>query len=245
MAERPLALVTGASRGIGRAIALALADAGYDLWLVGRSDLEALEAVAEKVKARTAACRTSLCDVSDAAAVERLYADIGRSAGRFAALVNNAGVSGPRCDLADLDPEAIDEVLGANVKGVLLMCRGAVRLMTARGGGAIVNLSSQTAQFGGNGLTAYAASKAAVNGLTVSLAREVAGRGVRVNALSPGPVLTEPLVALPPERLEQIQASLPMGRFCTVDEVAAAVVWLLSDQASYVSGAIVPVHGAR
>jgi NAD(P)-dependent dehydrogenase (short-subunit alcohol dehydrogenase family) len=117
--------------------------------------------------------------------------------------------------------------------------------LTGGHGGAIVNLSSQTARFGGDRLAAYAASKAAIDGLTISLAREVAPAGIRVNAVSPGAVLTEPLRALPAEKLESMQAAMPMGRFCEPEEVARTVLWLLSDSASYVSGAIVPVHGAR
>jgi NAD(P)-dependent dehydrogenase (short-subunit alcohol dehydrogenase family) len=245
MSDRPLALVTGASRGIGRAIALALAAAGYDLALTAGSDQAQLRAVADEAGRLGAACRTALCDLTDAAAVAGLHEALGVAPERYRALVNNAGYAGRRADLADAELDDIDAILNLNLRGLALMCRAAIPLLAANGGGAIVNLSSQSAQFGGIGLSVYAASKAAVNGLTVSLAREVAAKGVRVNAISPGPVMTEPLLALPADRLEQMQSGLPMGRFCTAEEVAAVAVWLLSNQASYVSGAIVPVHGAR
>ncbi len=239
---RPLCVVTGARRGIGRAIALAAADAGYDLVLVDRGSAEETE---REVRQHGAGCRRQVCDITDSEAIAEFYRGLGADAARLAGLVNNAGDSGERMNLADAPIGMIDRVLATNVRGTILMCQGAVAAMSARGGGAIVNISSQCASFGGNGLTAYAASKAAVNGLTISLARETASAKVRVNAVSPGPVLTDRLKVLTPERLREMEASLPMGRFLTSDEVAAVVVWLLSDAASYVSGAIVPVHGAR
>ena len=238
-------MVTGASRGIGRAIALALAKAGHDLVLVAHTDRAGLEDAAREVRALGASCRAPLCDVASEADVAELFGALGPDAGRLSGLVNNAGYAGERSTLAEMAMSDVDQVLGVNVRGAVLMCRAAIPLLRARRSGAIVNLSSQVAQFGGNGLSVYAASKAALNGLTVSLARELAPDGIRVNAVSPGPVLTDPLKALPAERLEEMRRGLPMGRFCTPEDVAAAVVWLLSDQAGYVSGAIVPVHGAR
>jgi NAD(P)-dependent dehydrogenase (short-subunit alcohol dehydrogenase family) len=239
--DRPLTLVTGAARGIGRAIAIALAEAGHDLVLVDR---DGTEAIANDARARAAECVERRCDITDEAAVAALFEGLGPLRSRLSGLVNNAGFTGERMTLADAPAALIDQVFAVNVRGLMLMCRAAIPLMQVRGGGAIVNLSSQSATFGGAGLTPYAASKAAVNGLTVSLAREIAP-AIRVNAISPGPVLTEPLRALPPERLAEMERSLPMGRFLLAQEVAAVAVWLLSDAASYVSGAIVPVHGAR
>jgi NAD(P)-dependent dehydrogenase (short-subunit alcohol dehydrogenase family) len=242
LSDRPLTLVTGASRGIGLAVACALADTGHDLVLVSRTDAARLDAAAEAMRARGAACDGHLCDISDADAVQALFGRIDGE--RLSGVVNNAGAPGARARLQDLPIEELDRVLAVNVRGTILVCRAAMATM-AGSGGSIVNLSSQTAQFGGDGLSVYAAAKAAVNGLTVSLAREAAPMGVRVNAVSPGPVLTEPLRAVAAARLEQMQSSLPMGRFCTAEEVADVVVWLLSPKASYVSGAIIPIHGAR
>jgi len=245
MSIRPFSIVTGASRGIGRAAALALARAGHDLLLTCREDRTRLEETIRNAQAAGAACRGRVADVANEAEVADLFGELGEDSRRLAGLVNNAGYAGDRGKLTELPMEMIDRILAVNLRGAILMCRGAIPPMAARGAGAIVNLSSQSAVHGGTDLSVYAATKAALNGLTISLAREVAPQGIRVNAVSPGPVLTDPVQALPPERLKQMRASLPMGRFCREDEVADVVVWLLSAQASYVSGAIVPVHGAR
>ena len=245
---RPFTLVTGASRGLGRGIALEAAGCGHDLALVARSEADRLDEVRRAaVAAGSAHVSAHLCHVADPAAVVRLFADTASHA-RLTGLVNCAGYSGERFALAEAPLDMIEHILAVNLLGTILCCREAIGQMSRRSGGkggAIVNISSQTARFGGDRLAAYAASKAGVEGLTISLAREVAPMGIRVNAVSPGAVLTEPLQSLPPEKLESMQAAMPMGRFCEPQEVARAVLWLLSDCASYVSGAIVPVHGAR
>jgi NAD(P)-dependent dehydrogenase (short-subunit alcohol dehydrogenase family) len=238
----PLTIVTGASRGIGRAIALTLARLGHSLVLVSRTAGASLDDVVEASRAAGAPHAVGrACDVADAAAVDDLFVAVARE-GVPTGLVNCAGQV-DRAALADMSVEVIDRILAVNLRGTLLCCRAAVRAM--REGGAIVNVSSQSARFGGDRLAAYAAAKAGIEGLTISLAREVAPARIRVNAVSPGPVLPEPLQALPAEKLAAMQASLPMGRFCAPEEVANTVAWLLSDAASYVSGTVVPVHGAR
>ena len=244
--SRALTMVTGASRGIGRAIALECARAGHDLFLVAqerKSELEEAERLAKAAGAQLVL--SSLCDISDETAVAAIFRRLPHP---LTGLVNGAAFPGARARLVEQDMDDIDRILSVNLRGTLLMCRFALTSMSRRtggGGGAIVNLSSQSARFGGDRLVAYSATKAGIEGLTVSLAREVAGEGVRVNAVSPGPVLTEPVRTLPAEKLEAMQASLPMGRFCTPEEIAHTVLWLLSDAASYVSGIVVPVHGAR
>jgi NAD(P)-dependent dehydrogenase (short-subunit alcohol dehydrogenase family) len=244
----PYTLVTGASRGIGRAIALEAARQGHDLVLVGRQDKANIEEVRRAAeKAGSARVLSYLCDVSDPGAIAELFVSAAKDH-RLTNLVNCAGYVGDRLALAEMPIEMIDRIFAVNVRATVLCCRQAISQMSrAFGGpgGAIVNLTSQSAQFGGDKITAYSASKAAINGLTVSLAREVASAGIRVNAVSPGPVLTEPVRALPERKLRAMQADLPMGRFCEPEEVARTVLWLLSDAASYISGAIVPVHGAR
>jgi NAD(P)-dependent dehydrogenase (short-subunit alcohol dehydrogenase family) len=245
MSDRPLTIVTGASRGIGRAIALGLAKAGHDLALLALERLDTVRAVAEEARRHGIEATAFVGDVAKEASIDEFFAQLGDRGDRLYGLVNNAGTTGERDTLANLSVAEIDAVLAVNLRGAILMSRAVVPRLRAMKRGAIVNMSSQSAQFGGNGLSIYAATKAALNGLTVALARELAPDGLRVNAVSPGPVLTEPLRALPPARLAEMQASLPMGRFCTEEEVAGVVAWLLSDEASYVSGAIVPVHGAR
>lgn len=245
---RPFTLVTGASRGLGRAIALEAAGHGHDLALVARSEADRLDEVRRAaVAAGSAHASVHLCHVGDPAAVTKLFADVASHA-RLTGLVNCAGYSGERFALAEAPLDMIEQILAINLRGTILCCREAIVQMSRRtggNGGTIVNLSSQTARFGGDRLAVYAASKAGVEGLTISLAREVAPMRIRVNAVSPGVVLTEPLQSLPPDKLESMQEAMPMGRFCEPEEVARTVLWLLSDAASYISGAIVPVHGAR
>jgi glucose 1-dehydrogenase len=242
---RALTIVTGASRGIGAAIALVAADAGHDLVLVCREHERRLAATADAARALGVSVTSHVCDISVEADVARLFDAVECTPGVTLGLVNNAGFAGERRPLAEMPIAMLDRIFAVNVRGTILCSAHAIRLMTKLGGGAIVNLTSQSAIFGGKGLSAYASSKAAINGLTVSLAREVAPRNIRVNAVSPGPVLTEALTALPQDRLREMEASLPMGRFCSAEDVAQTVLFLLSARASYVSGAIVPVHGAR
>jgi NAD(P)-dependent dehydrogenase (short-subunit alcohol dehydrogenase family) len=237
---RPLLLITGASRGIGRAIAERAASRGYDLVLTYHSDRVRADDVAAAARAHGAAVTTAALDLADHTSIAALFDALQRP---LAGVVNNAAFVGARGPLQSADIDDLSLVLTTNVRGTALVCRAAIPRLQA--GGVLVTLSSQSAQFGGNGLSVYAASKAALNGLTISLAREIAPQGLRAVAVSPGPVLTEPLLALPPERLAEMAASLPMGRFCTVDDVARTVLWLLSEEAGYISGAVVPVYGAR
>ncbi|MDX2101205.1 MAG: SDR family oxidoreductase [Alphaproteobacteria bacterium] len=241
MTGRPLLLITGASRGIGAGLALAAAGRGYDLVLTARSLSPQLTDVADRARAAGASVDLVPLALGSPASVAALAATV--SDRRFSGLINNAAHVGARGPLADQDVEDLAEVLAVNVQGTILVTRAMIPLIEP--GGAIIMMSSQSAQFGGNGLSAYAASKAALTGLTISLGRELAPAGIRVVAVSPGPVLTEPLLALPPARLQEMQASLPMGRFCAVEDVAATVLWLMSAEAGYISGAVVPVHGAR
>lgn len=244
-----LTIVIGASRGIGRAVAIELGRQGHALALVGHSHREQLAEVKNAIET-TSKVRVFdyLSDVAEPREVEELFADVVRDAGVPTGLVNCAGYTGDRLALEDAPLAMIERVVAVNMLATIMCCRAAIRLMSTKSGGtggAIVNMSSQNARFGGDRLAVYSASKAAVEGLTISLAREVAGAGIRINAVSPGPVLTEPLQALSAQKLADMKTQLPMGRFCEPQEVAATVAWLLSDAASYVSGAIIPVHGAR
>ena len=241
-------VVTGASRGIGAATALVAGRGGWDVCVNYRERGDAAEGIVKQVEAAGGRAVAVQADVSRESEVERLFDRAERELGPVAGLVNNAGVSGERRPVAELTATGLLEVLDVNVVGSFLCAREAVsRMSTRRGGagGAIVNLSSLAARTGGYQLTLYAASKAAIESLTVGLAREVALEGIRVNAVSPGVIETEALAAEPREGVEARTAAIPLGRAGTPEEVAEAILWLLSPAASYVTGVVLPVTGGR
>jgi len=247
---RRVMMVTGGSRGIGAATAILAAQRGYDLLLTYRSETARAEATARTCEA--AGARVVLMR-GDAGAESDILAAFNRCDevfGRIDVLVNNAGITGPRRLLADTTLEDWVSVFTPNVIGLALHCREAVRRMsTKRGGkgGAIVNVSSRAAEIGSGGeWIHYAASKGAVDTLTIGLAREVGGEGIRVNAVDPGLIETEIHAAAGmPDRVARLSAGVPMGRGGTAEEVAECILFLASDAASYVSGARLPVGGGR
>lgn len=249
MSEAPKVLViTGAGRGIGAATARLAASRGYGVCVNYRGDAAAAEAVADGIIAGGGKAIAVQADVGVEDDVIRLFKEVDGAFGRLDGLVNNAGISGGCGAVAEISMDVLQEVFATNVFGCFLCAREALaRMSTEKGGtgGAIVNVSSQAATFGGDKLAHYAASKAAVNAFTLGLAREAAPLGVRVNAVSPGVIDTDQLEGMTPEQADRRLSSVPMGRAGTPEEVAETILWLLSDQASYVSGAIVPVHGAR
>ncbi len=248
--EGRVAIVTGGSRGIGAATARLAAERGY---AVAINYHQSPEAAAKTVAAITAAGGRALAiggDVGVEADVLRLFETAERELGPVAALVNNAGVIGPSGRVDALAADTLEWVMRINVIGSFLCAREAVkRMSTARGGkgGAIVNLSSGAATLGSPGeFVHYAASKGAIDTLTIGLAKEVAREGIRVNAVAPGMVLTDiHLSAGDPGRVERITPTVPMGRAATPEEVAETILFLLSDAASYVTGAILRVAGGR
>jgi NAD(P)-dependent dehydrogenase (short-subunit alcohol dehydrogenase family) len=246
---RPSLLITGASRGIGAATARLAAERGYDVCVNYRANDSAARAVVSEIESGGGRAISVQADVSVEADVERLYATVDREFGPLAALVNNAGILELQTRVEQMDAARLTRVFATNVTGAFICAREAVRRMsTARGGagGAIVNVSSRAAQLGAPGeYVDYAASKAALDALTIGLAKEVAAEGIRVNAVRPGMVMsemTEKALAEPAFRA-RIEESIPMHRIGEGHEIAETILWLLSDEASFITGAIVDAAG--
>jgi NAD(P)-dependent dehydrogenase (short-subunit alcohol dehydrogenase family) len=247
---RKVALITGASRGIGAASALAAARHGYAVAINFTRDRDSAEAVAGDVRAAGGEALTVQADVGEESQVLRMFETVDARLGTLDALVNNAGILFPQGRLDGMDAARINRVLAVNVTGVMLCAREAVRRMSTRHGGrggAIVNVSSVAARLGGpNEYVDYAASKGAVDAMTIGLAKEVAAEGVRVNAVRPGIIVTDiHATGGEPGRVARLAPTVPMQRGGDPEEVAAAIVWLLGDEASYVSGAVLDVAGGR
>ncbi|WP_088285229.1 SDR family oxidoreductase [Ideonella sp. A 288] len=243
-------LITGASRGIGAAVARRAAERGFDIVVNYARDANAAEAVAADVRALGRQALTVQADVADEAAVRAMFARVDAEMPPLAGLVNNAGIVGMKSRLDEMDVARWRLLLDTNVLGSLLCAQLALRRMSTRHGGqggAIVNLSSMAATLGSPAMYVdYAATKGAIDSFTIGLARELAGEGVRVNAVRPGIIDTDIHAASgEPNRAQTSASMIPMGRPGSADEVAAAIVWLLSDEASYTTGAIIDVSGGR
>jgi NAD(P)-dependent dehydrogenase (short-subunit alcohol dehydrogenase family) len=239
-----VALVAGASKGIGAATAEAFAAAGASV-VLGARDLDALQGVVRRIESgggRALAVRT---DVSDEESMRALVEAATDTFGRLDAAFNNA-TDGPRpAPLADIAPADFDRGIATNVRGTFLGMRFEIPAMLASGGGAVVNMASVAGLGGTANLAAYVAGKAGIIGLTRVAALDYADRGVRVNVVAPGPILTHHLERAG-ERAQQLAgASTPMRRLGRVEEVAAVVLWLCSEQASFVTGAVIPVDGGQ
>ena len=243
-------LITGASRGIGAATARLAARRGWAVAVNYHRQADAAQAVVDTIRAEGGRAVALAGDVADEAAVLRLFADTEAALGPLSALVNNAGVLAPQMALADMDVARWQRILATNVLGPLLCCREAVRrLSTRRGGqgGAIVNVSSAAARLGSPGeYVDYAASKGALDTLTLGLAKEVAAEGIRVNGVRPGFIYTDMHAdGGEPGRVDRVKAGIPLQRGGQPEEVAAAILWLLSDEASFTTGHMLDVAGGR
>jgi NAD(P)-dependent dehydrogenase (short-subunit alcohol dehydrogenase family) len=243
-----VALVTGASRGLGAATALWLARKGYAVCVNYNHNEDKAQLIVDTIRGQGGKAIAVQADVSDEKQLEKLFAAVDSELGSLTALINNAGMTGTRCKVLDLDVDTIRRMIDTNITGLILCAREAVKRMAkSRGGigGDIINVSSQAGQFGGNSISPYAATKAAVNTFTVGLSREVGPEGIRVNAVSPGIIDTGQADMLDHKVKNNLKESIPLGRIGHPDDVAKVVHWLLSQEASYLTGVIVPVAGGR
>jgi len=238
-------IVTGGGRGIGAATARLAVERGYSVCINYLRDKDSAEKLARELKAIAVAG-----DVAKEADVLKLFETVDRQLGRVTALVNNAGIVGKGTRVEAMTVERIERMFAVNVTGTMLCAREAVKRMSKRHGGhggAIVNLSSIAARIGSPGeYVDYAAAKAAVDTFTIGLAKEVGGEGIRVNAVRPGVIRTEiHATSGDPTRVDRIGATAALGRAGEPEEIARSVLWLLSDEASYLTGALLDVTGGR
>lgn len=240
--ENQVAVVTGAGRGIGQAIALRLANEGARVACVSRTDANAKN-VADQINAiRPKAAKAYAVDVADHAAVQKVGAEILNDFGRVGILVNNAGVT--RDGLAmRMSLEDWDSVVNTNLRGAFSFVQAIIRPMIKQRGGRIINISSVIALMGNAGQTNYAASKAGLIGFTKSLARELASRNITVNAVAPGFITTDMTAGLSDEIKNSIQSKIPLGKTGTAEDIANAVAFLASAEAGYITGQVLCVDG--
>ena len=246
----PVILITGGSRGIGAATAILAAKRGYDVAFTYQSNATAANEVAEKIRATGRKALMLQADVAVEADVLSVFKQVDAQLGRLDALVNNAGILEKIMRLEQMDAARWQRVLGVNVIGSFLCAKEAVLRMSTRHGGkggGIVNVSSVAARIGSpNEFVDYAAAKGAVDAMTMGLAKEVATENIRVNAVRPGLIYTEiHASAGEPGRVDRAKEGVPMKRGGTADEIAETILWLLSDQSSYVTGTTIDVAGGR
>lgn len=239
---RPAALVTGGGRGIGRAICLALAKAGFDVCINYAASAAAAEQTAEECKAFGMQAMTLQADVTDPAQCQALVETAAKTFGRLDVLVNNAGVTADKLILRMQEAD-FDKVINANLKGAFFCCKTACKLMMRQRYGRIINISSVVGLHGNAGQSNYAASKAGLIGLTKSLAKEFAARGVTVNAVAPGFIETDMTAAMSDAAKEAALTAVPAGKIGHAEDVANAVAFLASAEAGYITGQVLCVDG--
>ena len=236
-----IALVTGASRGIGKAIAIALGKAGASVACLARNE-QKLQETAGEITAAGGKATTHACDVVDAAAVQKVVDEVVAAGGRLDIVVNNAGITKDTL-LPIMGDDDWDQVIATNLRSVFLFSRAAAKVMMRQRSGRIINISSVSGIMGNPGQSNYSASKAGVIGFTQTVAKELAKRKVTVNAICPGFIATDMADALGPAILEEVKKIIPANRIGTADEIADAVLYLVSDSAAYVTGQTLVVDG--
>lgn len=238
----PTALVTGGSRGIGRAIAVTLAAAGLQVYLTYVSKPDEAEQTVSAIEQAGGTARAFQVDVADAASVAAFFQDEIKDKVSLEVLVNNAGITKDGLVLRMKD-EDFDRVLGVNLRGAFVCLREAAKIMTRQRRGRIVNIASVVGQMGNAGQINYAAAKAGLIGVTKSAAKELAGRSITVNAVAPGFIETDMTAALSDEARQAYARAIPLGRLGTAQDVADAVAFLASDKAAYITGQVLAVNG--
>lgn len=239
-----VAIVTGASRGIGAASAHAFAEAGATVVLAART-AQAIATIADEINSNGGRALAVPTDVTDPESVERLVETTLTSFGRLDVAFNNAGAGQMPKPLADISFEDFEAGLKGNLYGAFLGMKYEIPAMLAAGGGAIVNMSSTAGLQGAPGMGPYSAAKHGVVALTKSAALDYGKSNIRVNAIAPGPIVNEQMSRLPEDRLQQIARFIPLGRLGRTEEVARAAVWLCSDDASFITGAVLSIDGGR
>lgn len=242
--EDKVAIITGASRGIGAAAARAFAQAGAKVVLAAR-DEQALNAVAQDIQSAGGEVLVVPADVGDPSAVERLVQHTVETYGHLDAAFNNAGEGHMPTPLAEISVEDFDRVVRTNLRGVFLAMKFEIPAMLWGGGGAIVNMSSTAGVSGVRGIASYVAGKHGIIGLTKSAALDYAAQNIRINAVAPGPIETYRLDHVPEETKQQIRNAVPMHRLGQPEEIGAVVAWLCSDLASFITGTVIPIDGGR
>jgi NAD(P)-dependent dehydrogenase (short-subunit alcohol dehydrogenase family) len=244
--SRPVAFVTGGGRGIGRATVLRLAQGGWDICLTWTSDEASAIETVQVCTAFGSVARAVRADIACESDIIAAF-DVAQNMGPLVAVINNAGVLDVQCHVKDMSVSRVARILNVNVLGTIICCREAVRRLNTDfpGGGSIVNVSSRAAVLGGAfEYVDYAASKAAIDALTIGLAKEVARLGIRVNSVRPALINTGIHAAGgEPDRVERLADLIPMGRGGEPEEVAAAIIWLLSPESSFVTGITIDVSG--
>jgi len=245
MALNETILITGSSRGIGRATALAAAKRGMNVCIQYNSSVASAESLVHEIEELGAKAIICQANLSDYSALENLFQSIDSNLPPLTYFVNNAAATGPRKLFENLTNAELFDVFSVNFFGASYCLQQAIKRMKLNKKGSIVNVTSQVALFGGTQLSSYAASKGAMNSLTVALARELGEFNIRINAISPGVILTDQHMDKSQEWITQIEKQISLKRLGKPEEIAEAILWLLSDHASYITGAVIPVTGGR